>query len=244
LASTSKDPSRMTSRVIVLCVFAVKIILNMKTNDNKKSVLIIANGEPPGDDILYKLVHDSDIIIAADGGSNICFQKNIYPDFIIGDLDSIEKHVLNHFKDCEIIKIADQDSHDLDKAIQFSQTLKPDIVRVIAAFGKRFDHSLANLLMLQTQYQTIPIVFYDQHGCLSMISGIYELDNPVGQVVSLFSFLPVFGLSLTGFRYSLSEANYPNGFSGLSNVIEQKCPQIRIKKGSLFLYITNENIKS
>ena len=216
----------------------------MKTNDKKKSVLIIANGEPPGDDLLQNLVDQSDFIIAADGGSNICFQKNIYPDFIIGDLDSIEKHVLDHFKFCEIIKIVDQESHDLDKAIQFVKTLKPEIIRVTAAFGKRFDHSLANLLLLQTRYKELPLVFHDQYGCLSMISGKYELNDPVGRIVSLFSFLPVFGLSLTGFQYSLDNMDYPNGFSGLSNVIKQKHPMIRLRKGSLFLYITNENIKS
>jgi thiamine pyrophosphokinase len=216
----------------------------MKTNDKKKSVLIIANGEPPGDDLFRNLVDQSDFIIAADGGSNICFQKNIYPDFIIGDLDSIEKHVLDHFKYCEIIKIADQDSHDLDKAIQFVKTLKPEIIRVTAAFGKRFDHTLANLFLLQTRYDELPLVFHDPYGCLSMISGEYKLNDPVGQIVSLFSFLPVFGLSLTGFQYSLTDMDYPNGFTGLSNVIEQNHPMIRLKRGSLFLYITNENIKS
>ena len=216
----------------------------MKKNEKKKSVLIIANGEPPGDKILMHLVDQSDIIIAADGGSNICYQKNIIPDFIVGDLDSIDQPAIAHFGSCEIIKIADQDRHDLDKAIQFAQTLKPDIVRVTAAFGKRFDHSLANLLLLQTGYHEQPLEFYDEYGCLSMISGNYELDQPVGHIVSLFSFLPLFGLSLTGFQYSLNDMDYPNGFTGLSNVIRKKNATIRVKKGSLFLYITNENIKS
>ena len=125
----------------------------MKKNDKKQSVLIIADGEPPDDVCLHDLVSKSDIIIAADGGSNICYQKHINPDFIIGDLDSIEKSVFNHFKYCEIIKISDQNSHDLEKAFQFSRTLKPDIIRVIAAFGKRLDHSLANLILLQSHYK-------------------------------------------------------------------------------------------
>jgi thiamine pyrophosphokinase len=215
----------------------------MKTNEEKKSVLIIANGEPPGDDLLQDLVQQSDFIIAADGGSTVCFQKNIYPDFIIGDLDSVEKHVLKHFKHCEIIKISDQNTHDLDKAIEFCKTLKPDIIRVIAAFGKRLDHSLANLLLLQKRFSELKLEFHDEHGRLSMITGDQELTIPVGQVVSLFSFLPVLGLSLRGFKYSLNNVDYPVGFNGLSNVVEQEDTQIMIKQGSLFLYITNENIK-
>jgi thiamine pyrophosphokinase len=216
----------------------------MKTNNKKRSVLIIANGEPPGDKILMNLVDQSDIIIAADGGSVICFQKNIYPDFIIGDLDSVEKHVLMHFKYCEIIKIADQNTHDLDKAIELCVTLKPEIVRITAAFGKRLDHSLANLHLLQKRYPELLLEFHDQHGRLSMITGEQELTLPIGQVVSFISFLPLFGLSLSGFRYCLNNADYPDGFNGLSNVIEQESARILIKQGSLFLYITNENIKS
>jgi thiamine pyrophosphokinase len=215
----------------------------METNEESKSVLIIANGEAPGDDVLFELVSKSDIIIAVDGGSNICFQKNITPDFIIGDLDSVDQSVLAHFGSCEIIKITDQDLHDLDKALQFTQTLKPKMIRVTAAFGKRFDHSMANLLLLQRRYQEQSLEFYDKFGCLSMISGDYVLDQPIGQIVSLFSFLPVVGLSLDGFKYILKDVDYPLGFIGLSNIMKQQKATIRIKKGSLFLYITNENIK-
>ena len=216
----------------------------MEKNHHKKSVLIIANGDPPGDDILHELLSKSDIIIAADGGSNLCYQKKIDPDFIIGDLDSIDPFVLAHYGSCEIINIADQDHHDLDKALRFTKTLNPEIIRVTAVFGKRFDHSLANLLLLQSSYQELPLEFYDRQGRLSMISGDYVLDQPVGQIVSLFSFLPVTGLSLTGFRYTLDDMDYPNGFTGLSNIITQQKATIRIKEGYLFLYITNENIKS
>ena len=216
----------------------------MGKNHHKKSVLIIANGEAPGDDVLFELVSKSEIVIAADGGSNICLQKNITPDFIIGDLDSVDQSVLDHFGSCEIIKITDQDHHDLDKALQFTQTLEAEIIRVTGVFGKRFDHSMANLLLLQKQYQEQSLEFYDKHGCLSMISGDYVLDQPVGQIVSLFSFLPVVGLSLDGFQYILKDVDYPLGFIGLSNIMKQQKATIRIKKGSLFLYITNENIKS
>jgi thiamine pyrophosphokinase len=216
----------------------------MKTQDKKNSILIIANGEPPDTILLRRLVEQSDIIIAADGGSNICFRENIYPDFIIGDLDSIEKSVLAHFNDCEIIRIPDQNIHDLAKAIDLTKTLNPQIIRVLAAFGKRFDHSLANLLLIQQMYKELPLEFYDQYGILSMITNTYQLSAQPGQVISLFSFLPVEGLSLSGFRYSLKDQDYPDGFSGLSNVVDQKEAMIKIKKGSLYLYAAHEYSKS
>ena len=50
-------------------------------------VAIIANGEKFND--LEQILKDADIIIAADGGANLCRAKQITPDYIIGDLDSI-----------------------------------------------------------------------------------------------------------------------------------------------------------
>jgi thiamine pyrophosphokinase len=211
----------------------------MKIEKNK-TILIIANGEQPGETILKKLVEKSDIIIASDGGSNICQQNNIYPHFIIGDLDSIDSRLFSFFKDAEVIQLIDQETHDLDKAIGFAKTLKPGLILITAAFGKRLDHSLANLLLLQKEFENIPLEFYDDYGQLSIITYNHQLKLSIGQTVSLFSFLPVYGLSLTGFKYSLENKDFPSGFNGLSNVITSASAQISIKKGSLYLYITNE----
>ena len=208
-------------------------------NEKIESVLIIANGEPPGDDILYNLVARSTYIVAADGGSNICHEKNIYPHFIIGDLDSIEATVLAHFNDSEIIHLADQDTNDLSKALTFTRSLKPQKVYIVAAFGKRLDHSLANLVLIQQEFFDMSLEFYDDFGRLTLISGEEEINFSVGQTVSLFSFLPVYGVSLDGFKYRLEQKDFPGGFNGLSNVIVSNPAKISIKKGFLLLYFVN-----
>lgn len=207
-----------------------------------KSILIIANGEPPALKLIEELKAESDCIIAADGGSNLCRQYDIYPHFIVGDLDSIHPETLAAFTDSEIIKIVDQDQHDLLKAISFAKTLLPDIIRIAAGFGKRLDHSLANLLLLQQTLSDTTLEFYDDYGCLSVISGEHRLKRPVGTLVSCFSFLPVHGVSLTGFKYPLHKMDYSNGFNGLSNVITSESAKISIQKGFLLLYIANEDI--
>lgn len=211
----------------------------MKTGQ-VKTVLIIANGEPPENAILELLAGISDCIIAANGGCNICYQKYIHPHFIVGDLDSIESKLLSHFKDSEIIRLEDHNVHDLEKAILFAHTLKPDIIRVVAAFGKRLDHTLANLTLLQPVIVETPIEFYDNYGKLTVIRGEHSLNLPIGRTVSLFSFLPVQGLTLTGFEYPIKNKEFKDGFSGLSNVVSSEKAKVSIKKGSLFLYIMNE----
>ena len=206
-----------------------------------KSVLIVANGQLPKKSILNNLVMISDCIIAADGGSNHCYKREIYPHFIVGDLDSVQVKVLSYFKDAEIIRLPDQNSHDLDKAIGFAKTFRPEIIRVVAAFGKRADHSLANLILLQSQFADVSLEFYDDYGKLSLITGKTILNMPQGKTVSLFSFLPVYGLSLAGFKYPIKNEDFPNGFNGLSNVISNPRAQIMIREGFLFIYTTHEN---
>ena len=62
----------------------------------KKKALIIANGDINKDPLLklLKKEHSFDdgyMIICADGGFNNCIKMGLYPDLVIGDMDSIEK---------------------------------------------------------------------------------------------------------------------------------------------------------
>jgi thiamine pyrophosphokinase len=202
-----------------------------------RDILIVANGQPPAQKVWQQLLQKSQRIIAADGGSTICYQHGIQPDFIIGDLDSFQSELHDFFKSTRIIHEPDQNSHDLEKAIEFARTLNPEKIRIAGAFGKRADQTLANLLTLQTKLLPGQLEFYDDLGCLEIITAEHELNLPVGQIVSLFSFQQVRGISLQGFKYTLQDADYEQGFNGLSNVITHRPARISIKQGSLFLYI-------
>lgn len=214
----------------------------MGIKEKPQSILIIANGRLPQKYYVKRLVSGARYIIAVDGGSNFCYEENIYPHFIIGDLDSIDNKVLKHFHDAEIIQIKDQNRHDLDKALEFAQSLSPDKIAVVGVFGKRLDHSIANLLLLQSLKSNCSITFFDDYGRLSLLSENLKIDCYKNQTVSLFSFLPIQGLTLEGFKYSLQNQDFPNGFSGLSNIAITDQPKIMIKSGSLFLYIIHEDI--
>jgi len=214
----------------------------MEKRTISKSILIIANGQLPQKETFLKLVKEATCIIAIDGGGNICYDQNISPHYIIGDLDSIESKALDHFHDTKIIHLRDQNRHDMDKGLEFAQSLDPEKIWIIGAFGKRLDHSIANLLLLQSTQFDCSIKFIDDFGELSLIRGNYTLNCTNGRTISLFSFLPVQGLSLEGFKYPITNQSFPQGFNGLSNVTTKDHPKIIIKNGSLFLYTIHENI--
>ena len=206
-----------------------------------KHILIIANGEPPGEDLLKRLVTSADLIIAADGGSKLCRQRRIRPDVIIGDFDSLEQETLTYFDQAVVIHEPDQDTHDLHKALRYAQKQNPARISIVAAFGKRLDHTLANLLLFQIEPINSEITFYDDHGELTVAHNSKQLNLPIGTTISLFSFLPVSGVSLSGFEFPLQNADFPNGFNGLSNTVQSETATISISQGFLYLYRTYAN---
>jgi len=64
-----------------------------------KKCIIIANGKcPKKSEIKYFVKQGYSTIICADGGSNSAMKLKIIPDYIIGDLDSVEESTLKYFK--------------------------------------------------------------------------------------------------------------------------------------------------
>ena len=67
-------------------------------------------------DDLFKEVYDNELpIIAADGGANFLAENNIYPELVMGDLDSVSEQNVQNIEPKKIIRIPDQDSTDLEK---------------------------------------------------------------------------------------------------------------------------------
>ena len=202
-----------------------------------KSVLIIANGKSPQKQLLQKLVNNSDCIIAADGGCNICFKNNIYPDYVIGDFDSIDNKLKKHFNNSEFIYRPGQDEHDLLKALKFCESLKPKIVVVTSVFGKRIDHTLSNLFILQNQKFNFGLEFIDDYGKVFIINHKFEFNLAKNHPISFLSYKPVFGITLKGFKYNLKNKDFPYGFNGASNEIIKSPATVNLKNGSLIAII-------
>ena len=67
--------------------------------------IIFLNGEYGYEkEFLNEIIYEKDIVFCADGGENYTYKYNIYPNYIIGDLDSIDTVVLDFYKK-EMVKI-------------------------------------------------------------------------------------------------------------------------------------------
>ncbi len=203
----------------------------------KRIVAIVANGELLNQQLSDVFFDSVDLIIAADGGAAMCKACNIEPHYIIGDLDSVDKETLQHFSSAEIIRITEQDSTDMEKALQFARKFNPGKLRVLSAIGRRSDHSTANLMFLKDFNETIPVEIFDNYGILRILEpGRHVIEHAARKTVSFFSIQPVSNLTLHGFRYPLSKKSYHPYFVGISNVIEQNNCFVEFDSGTLFFY--------
>lgn len=200
----------------------------------------MANGRAPQKSLAEQQAQQHDLLIAADGGANICREYAIRPDVIIGDLDSVHPQTLADFRDVRLLKNMSQENSDLEKTLDFAATHNPISVTVLGGVGNRLDHSLANLFILQSANYNFEIKFIDDFGTLTLIRSDFEIPGKTGSTVSFFSFSPVSGVRFEGFRYPLKKSVFPNGISSLSNVVETSPAWVRIGSGSIFYYSLHE----
>lgn len=175
-------------------------------------VVIIANGEMEDYEWHKGIVATADKIICADGGSNHAYAMGVTPHTIIGDLDSIEKHVLQHFSTVEVLKYPkEKDFTDTQLAINLALKLNPREIILLGALGKRLDHTLANIFQL-TAYIKSNIIFkiIDSFQELWLMGpGTIEINGFEGEVISLIPITSeVRGITTKGLKYPLKDNNF------------------------------------
>ena len=134
-------------------------------------------------DDLFKEVYDKEIpIIAADGGANFLAENNIYPELVMGDLDSVSEQNVQNIEPKKIIRIPDQDSTDLEKVLLNTQS---PLTIGIGFLGSQIDHELAALSAL-AKFPEKKIILIGEHDIIFLVPPNFSLSSYVGMRVSLY----------------------------------------------------------
>jgi thiamine pyrophosphokinase len=206
----------------------------------KMKIVIIANGASSDTKTMQNIVTHADYIIAADGGIFHCLKNDIKPDCLIGDLDSWERETLDLSSRTKVIQISEQYSTDMEKAIEHAKTLNPEHIDIFCSFGKRTDHTLGNILILNN-YPDLDIRMYDEYGSMYALNpGKKVFHNLKNTTISLFAFTHIDNLSLQGFEYPLDNSEVGPAFIGLSNKIIENQASITFDSGRLIVYILTD----
>ena len=208
--------------------------------DKGKSALILLDGEKPLLSLLELHWLDAGIKVCADGAAKVCREYLLQPDIILGDLDSLDTKTKAYFATSEIIEIADQDTTDGEKAVQYCMEKGYQTIKLFGALGKRVDHTLYNLGILKKfDNQGVELTFFSNDDIVFLMSGTRTFTALPGTRISL---LPVFGkvenVSSEGLLYALQNEPLELGHrSSISNCFKKDVARVILPAGQLLVVL-------
>ena len=205
-----------------------------------KITYLFLNGELKGNKKFYLNFiknHKGDIY-CADGGANICYELDLIPKEIYGDLDSIQNEVKEFYqeKNVKFIKFqVEKDYTDSELVLNEIQN-KYDVIYCIAGLGGSIDHELTNINLL-AKYKNL--IFISEKERLFKIDSKYEFNDMINTKISFVIFSDrVKGLTLKGFKYDIENLDIKKGEARcISNIIVKNKANLLIKSGSLLCII-------
>lgn len=202
--------------------------------------LILAGGEEVGEKTVLKYAEKANFIIGADKGAETAYRYKFDLDLVVGDFDSINSEILNHFN-TEIIEYPkEKDKTDLELAIDILEKKGYKNIIIINALGNRIDHTLGNVFLLE-KYPKINIRIIDNISETFLVNkNEIVLRNKIGYILSIIPISKNIEIeNLTGVKYPLQNKKVERGSSlCISNLIEERECLISIKKGRAFMIIT------
>ena len=213
-------------------------------------VCIILNGEIKNYDKTKEIIikEDYDFIIAADGGCNHLYKMNIMPNYIIGDLDSIDNDLIEYYKIQDVIfktYPSKKDETDSQICIYLAKDLNATQIDFYGSLGGRIDHSLANIGLMHyvRQMNVTPRIITSEEEITIIKNEEVILKGKKGDTISIIPIMAdASNVTLNKLEYPLNRAKMGYLSSlGISNVmLEDEC-SIKIEDGYA-LIIRNYNI--
>jgi len=203
-----------------------------------KKCMIIANGNAPLKktvDYFYQKGYNT--VICADGGANSAKKIGVIPDYIIGDLDSVEKSVLKFYKNkTKVIKIKRQNDTDVEKCLKFAIKNKFEEVILLGVTGDRLDHTICNLGIIIKFFNKIKMFLIAENSFLIPVNSDITIKSKIGETISLYAFNDNTSVTSSGLKYKLNNTKLPFGVrESTSNVSTSSLVNLKIKNGIVFV---------
>jgi thiamine pyrophosphokinase len=170
--------------------------------ENNIDAVILANGEYPTADTPLKILREAKYVVCCDGGADRYIELGHTPDVIIGDGDSLSEE--NRVRYADIIHYnPDQETNDQTKAVEYLTSLGYTDIAIVAATGKREDHTLGNIALLTEYMQRgVEVEMYTDYGVFIPCRGTRTFTSHAKQAVSIFN-VSAIGLHSSGLEYPI-----------------------------------------
>ena len=186
-----------------------------KLYTGKNPVVIVGNGEFPAHPIPLNHLKNAGTIICADGGADQLISYNLTPNAIIGDMDSTKLRK-DDFKGAWISS-PNQNRTDLQKTLDWCIANNLNDVTVLGTMGRREDHSLGNLHVLDEFSQKLKMKFVTNYAVIHSFKGKRTFSSLIGQQISIVAIENIQSISTVGLKYELKNKSFPSACNGISN---------------------------
>jgi thiamine pyrophosphokinase len=207
--------------------------------------VVVAHGDVDPRDRAH--LDGAEFIVAADGGTFALEQWGVAPHAIVGDLDSLGMERALEFEARGVTVIPyspEKDESDLELAIAYATQAKADELVLLGILGgARFDHELANTLLIaadQFRGKRMRAVRGDTTVRALHGGDRLELAGAPGDLVTLLAVQgDVEGVRTHRLRYPLVNERLSFGAArGLSNVVVSAGASITCERGVLLVIET------
>ncbi len=189
----------------------------------------------------FSKVNEYDYLIGVDKGAINAINHSLVLDLAVGDFDSVTETEFDVIKTSvkKIIKLDPiKDDTDTKCALNEAYKISNDVTILGGITGKRIEHFLANLNLLDI-YPNLKII--DDRTLIFLKSESFYLDIKEYFYVNLFAKEEVKNLTLNGFKYNLKNYDLkPFDSLGISNEVIDK-PFISFKSGKLLIILTKND---
>ena len=178
--------------------------------------VILANGAFPESEKLLKLLDSAEKIVCCDGAVNTLVDSGREPDVIIGDLDSVRPELASRYSDI-LIRITDQDTNDLTKAVNWCVNNNIKDIVILGATGKREDHAIGNISLLASYSRKAKVKILTDYGEFIAINNSATFSSFPGQQISVFSLCAQLKITSSGLKYPLNQMKLSAWWMGTLN---------------------------
>ena len=221
--------------------------------------VVISGGNRVSKERVLSVMKDCDLLLCADSGADHAKAYGLVPDYVIGDMDSINPNTIKRIKTSRLlVSQPEKDYTDTHLAVEKAIKSGCDRIDILCATGLRSDHSMANirlLLYIDRMGSTgrIMLIFnlpgglagriIDDENIIYICTGKTSFRGMKGRTVSLMSMAcNTEGITLEGFKYPLNDYNAGlDWVFGISNVIISDDASVSIKKGCLLVFEIDEH---
>ena len=202
--------------------------------------IILANGAFPKSDKLLTLLDNAERIVCCDGAVNKLVDSGREPDVIIGDLDSVRPELKEKYAGI-LIKISDQETNDLTKAVNWCVSNSLKKIAILGATGDREDHAIGNISLLASYSKMADVKILTDYGEFIAINKSAGFSSFPGQQVSVFSLCAQVKITSEGLKYPLSEMKLASWWMGTLN--ESTADSFKISfegEGDVIVYLLDD----